>query len=102
MKRRIMFDKTNGKILMMKVANELIPNENIGMILQNEEIDKEKFDNSRDIRIDIKTNQIIFEKIQEKEKTKEELEKELLEAKATIVDLQYKDLLKNKDKKVGK
>ncbi|WP_039242561.1 hypothetical protein [Clostridium botulinum] len=52
--------------------------------------------------VDVETKELILEDIPKVETKEEKLNKELLESKSTIVDLQYKELLNKKEEKVGR
>ncbi|EDS78294.1 hypothetical protein CBC_0680 [Clostridium botulinum C str. Eklund] len=107
MKRRIIYKENKvtkqTDILCIQVAEELKDIE-LKMLDMNYGQDKDKFDRAK--KISIKDGKVIFDELydvnEELIKEKEQTEKELLKAKSTIVDLQYKKLLNKKEEKVGK
>ncbi|GAB6150198.1 hypothetical protein [Clostridium novyi] len=106
MKRRIIYKENKATkqtdILCMQVGQDLEDIE-LKMLDIDYEKDKDKFDRAK--KISIKDGKVVFELYDVNEeliKEKEQTEKELLKAKSTIVDLQYKELLNKKEEKVGK
>ncbi|KEI13571.1 hypothetical protein Z959_02645 [Clostridium novyi B str. ATCC 27606] len=95
--RNIIYNQ-DGKNIILEFTCEEKPNlENI-KVLQIE--DKEEYKNMK--KFHIQDGNIIIDDVYKKEISKEEkLEKELLETKATLVDLKYKEFIENTEK-VGK
>lgn len=107
MKRRIIYKLNKATkqtdILCMQVAEEL-ENIELKMLDMDYGQDKDKFDRAK--KFHIEDGKVVFDELydvnEELIKEKEQTEKELLKAKSTIVDLQYKELLNKKEEKVGK
>ncbi|KEI09290.1 hypothetical protein Z957_05130 [Clostridium sp. K25] len=96
--RTIIYSEINGiqEIIYQRISDseKIISNDNI-KILQVKE--KEEYNNIKKFHIEDK--KIVIDEVYEKELTKEEkLEKELLETKATLVDLKYKEVIERTEK----